>query len=86
MGLIQEERRALSGAGLAMEPLAVSIADAVKISGLSRSEIYRRGAAGDIEIVKNGSRSLVVVASIRRFLASLPPAELRAPKQANAAE
>jgi hypothetical protein len=79
MGMTGEERRMLKGGGATIEPLAVSIADAVRLSGLSRSEIYRRGAAGDLDIVKSGGRSLVIVASIKDYIARLPRAVLRVP-------
>lgn len=47
------------------EPLAVRIPDAVRISGLSRSEIYRRIAAGDIRAIKSGRRTLIPMESLR---------------------
>lgn len=60
------------------EPLAATIPNACQISGLSRSEIYRRLAAGDIRAVKNGKRTLILVSSVREYLAALPPATFRA--------
>jgi hypothetical protein len=63
-----------------MEILATPISDACRISGLSRSEIYRRLAAGDIHAIKSGSRTLVVMESLRAHLASLPAATFRAPR------
>jgi hypothetical protein len=60
-------------------PFAVSIADARRISGLSRSELYRRLAAGKISAVKGGSRTLVILDSLLRHLRSLPAATFRAP-------
>jgi hypothetical protein len=62
-------------------PLAYEIREASRISGLSRSELYRRLAAGDIQAVKNGRRTLILMDSLRTYLASLPPAKFRAPKQ-----
>jgi hypothetical protein len=56
------------------DPLLVSIADARIISGLSRSEIYRRMAAGNIRAVKGGSRTLIVLQSLIDHLKSLPTA------------
>jgi predicted DNA-binding transcriptional regulator AlpA len=64
------------------DALALPIPEAQRISGLSRSEIYRRLASGDIQAVKSGSRTLVLMGSIRDYLASLPPATFRAPKGA----
>ena len=78
MGMTDVEKRALKG-GL-MEPLAAPIPDACRISGLSRSEIYRRLATGDIRAVKSGSRTLILMDSLRAHLMNLPPATFRAPK------
>lgn len=78
MGMTDENRRRLKGSGATIERLAVAIPEATIISGLSRSEIYRRLAAGDIRAVKSGSRTLVLVDSLRAHIASLPAAEFRA--------
>jgi hypothetical protein len=56
------------------DPILVSIADARTISGLSRSAIYRRMAAGDIRAVKGGTRTLIVLESLIDHLKSLPVA------------
>jgi len=61
-------------------PLAVTIHEAVRVSGLSRSELYRRLADGKLRAVKSGSRTLVLMDSLRAHLASLPPATFRAPR------
>lgn len=58
----------------AMEPIAISIAEASRLSGMSRSEIYRRLGADQIQAVKSGVRTLILMDSLRRHLASLPPA------------
>jgi excisionase family DNA binding protein len=63
-----------------LEPIAVTVADACRISGLSRSEIYLRLADGSIKAVKSGRRTLVLVDSVREHLASLSAATFRAPK------
>jgi hypothetical protein len=59
------------------EPINVSIAEAVHISGLSRSEVYRRLGAGDLEAVKSGKRTLITMDSLRRHLGNLPKAKFR---------
>jgi hypothetical protein len=79
MGVTDDDRRRLKGSGVQLEPLAAPIPDACRMSGLSRSEIYRRLAAGDIRAVKSGARTLVLLDSLRAHLASLPPATFRAP-------
>jgi hypothetical protein len=60
-----------------LEPALLTIPNAVSYSGLSRSEIYRRLAAGDIEAVKAGSRTLVSMASLRSYIQKLPRATFR---------
>jgi hypothetical protein len=77
MSLTDIERRALNGGANMVERVAAAIPDACRISGLSRSEIYRRLAAGDIQAIKSGSRTLVLMDSLRAHLASLPPATFR---------
>ncbi len=64
-----------------LEPLAVSVADAVRVSGLSRSELYRLMGAGRIRAIKHGVRTLIPMASLRALLDSAPAADIRAPKQ-----
>lgn len=80
MGMRDVEKRALKGVAAFTESLAASIPDACRISGLSRSEIYRRLAAGDIHAVKSGSRTLILMDSLRAHLANLPPATFRTPR------
>jgi hypothetical protein len=64
--------------GPMLDPIFVSIADARVISGLSRSELYRRLAAGSIRAVKGGSRTLIVLESLISHLKSLPTATFHA--------
>jgi len=81
MGMTDVEKHALKGGGASfMETLAAPIPDACRVSGLSRSEIYRRLATGDIRAVKSGSRTLILMESLRAYLASLPAATFRAQK------
>jgi Helix-turn-helix domain len=77
-----QDRRGPNGTGAVVEPIALPIPDAQRVSGLSRSEIYRRLAAGDIKAVKSGSRTLILMDSIRAHLANLPVATFRTPKGA----
>ena len=63
-------------------PLAVTIPDAVRLSGLSRSEIYRQLSAGGIRARKSGSRTLIVWTSLQAYIDALPPAGFRAPRAA----
>ncbi len=61
-------------------PEMVPLPRAPAIFGLSRSHLYRLAAEGQIRMVKAGARTLVDAASVRRFLASLPPAQIGTPK------
>ena len=58
-------------------PIAVPVQGAVEISGMSRSAVYRELANGNLRAVKSGSRTLVLVESIRSYLANLPAATFR---------
>jgi hypothetical protein len=63
----------------AIEPIALTVPAAVHFSGLSRSEVYRQLAAGNICAVKSGKRTLILVESIRNYFARLPTATFHAP-------
>ena len=60
-----------------LKPLALPLAKAVQITGLSRSAIDRAAGEGAIVLLKNGRSTLVDMASARAFLAGLPRAEIR---------
>jgi hypothetical protein len=62
-----------------IEPLALPIARAVAVTGLSRSAIYREAGAGRIKLLKLGRSTLVDMHSVRAFLSTLPVARIRAP-------
>jgi predicted DNA-binding transcriptional regulator AlpA len=55
-----------------MTKLAATIAEAVEISGLSRSAIYRAAKEKRLTIRKNTGRSLILVSELTAFLQSLP--------------
>jgi len=57
--------------------ITLSVADATKVSGLSRSELYRQLSCGAVRAVKLRSRTLIVMDSLRAFLANLPTATFR---------
>jgi hypothetical protein len=70
-----------------IEPITANMTDASRMSGLSRSELYRRLTDGSIHAVKNGGRTLVMVASLRAYLDALPAATFGAARRsATAAE
>lgn len=53
-------------------PIAVSIPDAVKASGMSRSSIYEALKRGDLSARKAGRRTLISFTDLQAYLASLP--------------
>lgn len=53
-------------------PLAVTIPDAVKLSGMSRTAIYEALKRQDITARKAGRRTLISFADLQTYLASLP--------------
>ena len=62
------------------EAILVSIDEGRRLSGNeSRSSFYRALAAGELDAVKRGRRTLVTMDSIRRRLRSLPKATFGLP-------
>jgi hypothetical protein len=53
-------------------PFALSVAEAVRLSGLGRTSLYAAIASGLLKTRKAGRRTLVEVAELRRFIESLP--------------
>lgn len=51
-----------------MEPIALSVADAVKVSGLGKSFLYVAMSDGRLETRKVGRKRLILTASLRRFI------------------
>ncbi len=51
-----------------VEPIAVRVGDAARITGLCRSKIFRLIASGDIEAVKSGKARIVFVDSLKAYL------------------
>ena len=60
--------------------MTVRINDVVKMTGLSRAEIYRLLLAGNLKAVKYGRTVLIFVDSVRDWLNSLPPATFHDPR------
>ena len=59
-----------SGGTPVADPISVRIADAVRMTGLSKSKIYLLIASGDIEAAKVGRATLIFVDSLKSFLRS----------------
>ena len=62
-----------------METLLLTLKDAVKVSGFSRSRIYALAGQGKIEARKAGRRTMIVAESLRDAIGELPPARISAP-------
>ena len=57
-----------------ISPIAVTIPEAVRMSGMSRSAIYLRIREGVIDARKAGGRTLIMADSLVKYLKSLPQA------------
>ena len=53
-------------------PIAVTIPEAVRLSGISRSGIYEALKRRSIPALKSGRRTLIPYADLQAYLASLP--------------
>ena len=53
-------------------PIAVTIPDAVKATGMSRTSIYEALKRGDLTARKSGRRTLIWFSDLETYLASLP--------------
>ncbi|GBR51192.1 hypothetical protein AA11825_1903 [Acetobacter pomorum DSM 11825] len=56
-------------------PLMVSVSDAPKVFGMSRSHAYRLKEQGLIEMVKMGRATMIKTESMLSYINSLPPAK-----------
>jgi excisionase family DNA binding protein len=64
----------------AAERLAFSIKEAAAAVGLSRRTLYQLIGAGLLDARKAGSRTIIVAASLRSYVASLPEARIKRPR------
>lgn len=60
-------------------PMTITISDAVAMVGISRAQIYRLAGKRQINMVKSGRRSLIVVSSLIAYVQNLPDAVIRPP-------
>jgi len=49
-------------------PITVRVREACRLSGIGRSKLYELIAAGEIEIIKVGTITLVPMVSLTKFL------------------
>ena len=68
-----------------MQPIAVTFPGATSRTGIARTKLYELVGAGVLEARKCGRRTLILTDSLDRYVASLPPASIRAPGQKSAA-
>ena len=54
------------------QPIAVTIPEAVKATGMSRTSIYEALKRGDLTARKAGRRTLISYAALEAYLANLP--------------
>lgn len=59
---------AIASRSPAIAPLTHTLNDAARITGLSRSTLYRHAAANRLRLVKVGGRTLVDAASLRALV------------------
>jgi hypothetical protein len=59
-----------------IEPLAVRLADAIALSGFSRSGLYRMASRGELIFLKSGDRVLVDFRSLKAAVDALPRATI----------
>ena len=60
-------------------PMTIGISDAVAMVGISRAQIYRLVGKRQINMVKSGRRSLILVSSLIAYVQNLPDAVIRPP-------
>ena len=53
-------------------PIAVTVPDAVRASGMSRSSLYEALKRGDLTAHKAGRRTLISYSDLQAYLANLP--------------
>ena len=61
-----------------IEPCHLSVRDACAFSAYSRSRLYEAIGRGEIEAVKEGSRTLIVLDSLEKQIATRKPAVIGA--------
>jgi hypothetical protein len=65
-------------ASFKIEPFAVSTAVAQHVLGdKGLSALYEAGSAGELEFLKDGAKTVITFASLKRYIAKLKPATLK---------
>jgi excisionase family DNA binding protein len=63
-----------------LEPLAISVDETARVISHSRSSVYKLRAAGHLQAVKSGTKTLILYSSVKQWLASLQPAPVKTPR------
>ena len=58
-----------------MEPIALTIPDAVKAASVSRTSLYEALRRGELSAKKHGKRTLIEADALRAWLARMPAYE-----------
>jgi excisionase family DNA binding protein len=66
----------------AVERLLLTVEDAGTMLGVRRSTIYALMGSGHLTARKIGRRTVITVESVRNYLATLPAADIAAPRRA----
>jgi excisionase family DNA binding protein len=61
--------------GALSDKWALSVIEAVQLSGLGRTTIYEALSAGQLKAVKAGRRTLILAEDLRHWLEGLPAVE-----------
>ncbi len=59
-------------------PLAYTVAEAVKATGLTRTRLYTLASEGKLHFRRAGRSTVILASDLQQFLANLPPAPIRA--------
>jgi hypothetical protein len=59
-----------------IEKLAYTLDEATALGLPCRSRIYELAGTGQLRLVKDGKRTLILAEEARRYIASLPPAKI----------
>lgn len=55
---------------LPIEPLAVSVTQACQITAIGKTKMWELIRSGEVETMKNGRRTLPILASLKKLVAS----------------
>jgi hypothetical protein len=68
-------------AKMEVEPILCAVSQGCQMLGVGTQGMYDLIGAGLVKAVKRGTRTLLVVASLKEYAASLPPAVIAPPRK-----